>query len=100
MSKLRTMKRKMDREAAIPTRRVQIMEELWQGVVSIAKEQRGNPTMIINRILAEAIGSYQQRKQQAVEDRDRLVKLPGEGAAGMKAPVQSALAKKIAEGVR
>ena len=99
-SKLRTMKRKMDRESAIPARRVEVMEELWQGFVTIAQEQRSNPTMIINRVLAEALGAYQQRKQAAIEDRDRLVKLPGEGAAGMKAPVQSALAKKIAEGVR
>ena len=97
-SKIRSMKRKMDRESKIPARRVEVMEELWVAVCAIAKEQRGNPTMMVNRILAEAIGSYQQQKKAAIAERDRLVKLPGEGPAGMKAPIRSDLQRKIMEG--
>ncbi len=97
-SKIRSMKRKMDKEAKIPSRRVEIMEELWVAICAIAKEQRGNPTMTINRILAEAIGQYQLQKKAAMAERDRLVKLPGEGPAGMKAPIRSDLQRKIMEG--
>ncbi len=76
-SKLRTMKRKMDRESAIPARRVEVMEELWVAICAIAKEQRGNPTMIINRILAEAIGAYQRQKKAMEDEKTRLVKPVG-----------------------
>ncbi len=76
-SKIRSMRRKMDRESKIPSRRVEIMEELWRGVVQIATNERTNPTMLVNRILADAIGHYQKLRKQDEEARTRLVQPVG-----------------------
>jgi len=94
-SKIRSMKRKMDRETAIPTRRVQVMEDIWQNIVQLAKMNNIDPTMMVNRVLADFVGQMQERAKKAQTTKDSLVTLPGDAV-----PVTSELQRKIIEAGR